>query len=175
MPEPDEARFSPERVKHLEMIQAVIARLGSDSFLVKGWAVAATGVFLGFAVSNDQAWLALPSVVITGMFWTLDTYYLRSERLFRLLYDRVRKPDRGDYEPFAMNATSEDFIDSLPTEDRDRVMRRSVAFSRTLLWLYVGLALAAGTVAWATATQIEDDSARPQHGSHLLSRPHQGP
>lgn len=174
MSEPAETQFSPDRVKHLEMIQTIIARLGSDSFLVKGWAVAATGVFLGFAVGNDQPWLALPSVLITAMFWGLDTYYLRSERLFRLLYDRVRELDRNDYEPFAMNATADDFIDSLSAEDRKRVARKSVAFSGTLLWLYIALALAAGAVAWATATQLEDDSARQQRGSHLLSRPHEG-
>jgi hypothetical protein len=172
--DPAERRFSPERVKHLEMIQSVIARLGSDSFLVKGWAVAATGVFLGFAVANDQPWLALPSVLITAMFWLLDTYYLRSERLFRLLYDRVREPEHSDYEPFAMSATADAFIDSLHADDRNRVARRSVAFSATVLWLYIALVLAAGAVAWATVTQIEDDSACPQHASHLLSRPNEG-
>ena len=173
MSEPIRPLFSPERVKHLEMIQAVIARLGSDSFLVKGWAVAATGVFLGFAVGNDQPWLALPSVLITAMFWVLDTYYLRSERLFRLLYDRVRKVDPDHYDPFAMNATAGDFLGSLDAHDRKRVAPRSVAFSGTLFWLYVALVLAAGAVAWATATQIEGDSARQQHGAHLLSRPHE--
>lgn len=156
------------------MIQSVIARLGSDSFLVKGWAIAATGVFLAFAVGNDQPWLALPSVLISAMFWVLDTYYLRSERLFRLLYDRVRQLDRNDYEPFAMNATADDFIDSLHADDRNRVARGSVAFSGTVLWLYIALVLAAGAVAWTTATQIKDDSARQQHSSHLLSRPHEG-
>jgi len=34
------------------MVQAVITRLGNDSFLVKGWAVTVNGVFLGFAVSS---------------------------------------------------------------------------------------------------------------------------
>lgn len=174
MAEPAENPFSAERIKHLEMIQAVIARLGGDSFLVKGWAVAVTGVFLGFAVSNDEPWLALPSVLISAMFWILDTYYLRSERLFRLLYDRVRNLGRSDYEPFAMNATAREFIDSLGARDRERVARLRVAFSGTVLWLYLALAVAAGVVAWVTAAQVEDDSARQEHRSHLLSRPHEG-
>jgi hypothetical protein len=174
VPEPPDSRFSAERVKHLEMIQTVIARLGSDSFLVKGWAVATTGVFLGFAVSNDESWLALPSVLVTAMFWVLDTYYLRSERLFRLLYDRVRMAERNDYEPFAMNATADYFIDSLGPKDRDGVKRRSVAFSGTILWLYIALALAAGVVAWVTTTQIQNDSAPQEHTSHPLSRAQEG-
>ncbi len=36
------------------------------------------------------------------MFWGLDAYYLRQERLFRKLYDKVRRdPDPED--PFTMN------------------------------------------------------------------------
>jgi hypothetical protein len=27
------------RVKHLEMIQAVVARLGNNAFLIKGWSI----------------------------------------------------------------------------------------------------------------------------------------
>jgi hypothetical protein len=36
-------------------------------------------------------------------FWGLDAYYLRQERLYRKLYDAVRRGD-GSVEPFSMNA-----------------------------------------------------------------------
>lgn len=36
--------FEDQRIKHLDMLQAVIGRLGNDSFLVKGWAVTVAGV-----------------------------------------------------------------------------------------------------------------------------------
>jgi hypothetical protein len=173
MSEADRTAFSPERIKYLEMIQAVIARLASNSFLIKGWTIAATGAFLGFAVSSDQPWLAVPSATITAMFWALDSYYLRSERLFRLLHDRVRQPQRDDYEPFAMNATAKASVDSLGAGDRKHVGRRSAALSGTLLWLYVTLLLAAGVVAAVTAIDGREDSARGECGSHALSRAHE--
>jgi len=162
--------FTAERIKHLEMIQAVIARLGSDSFLVKGWAVTATGVFLGFAVANDEPWLAVPSALVTLLLWMLDTYYLRSERLFRLLFDRARHVDAAGYEPFAMNATGKRFRDSLAAADRKCVTRRAVAFSGTLLSLYAALLLAAGAIAWVTETQISQASAS-ESSPHQSSGP----
>lgn len=42
-------------------------------------------------------------------FWMLDAYYLRQERLFRCLYDDVRKPRRDgvqSVEPFSMTTSS---------------------------------------------------------------------
>src|SRR4051812_14452070 len=104
----DYATIEDNRIKHLEMIQAVIGRLGNDSFLVKGWAITVAGAFFGFAVNSDKAYLALVSVVPTVFFWNLDTYYLWAERLFRILYDDVRTSD--SVTPFFMAATSDDFI-----------------------------------------------------------------
>jgi hypothetical protein len=105
----DYESINENRVKHLEMIQAVIGRLGNDSFLVKGWSITVAGAFFGFAVSSDNGPLALAAVLPTGFFWSLDTYYLWSERLFRVLYDHVRTGETG-VEPFFMAATSKKFI-----------------------------------------------------------------
>lgn len=94
-----------DQVKHLEMIQAIITRMAQNSFALKGWAVTiVTGILaLGAAAGNGRiAWLALVPAVA---FWGLDSYYLRQERLFRKLYDRVR--NRAGYDedagPFSMN------------------------------------------------------------------------
>jgi hypothetical protein len=62
------------RVKHLEMIQVVIARLGNDSFLVKGWAITVAGVFYGFAIQTANWKLAAVSAAPTLSFWVLDVY-----------------------------------------------------------------------------------------------------
>src|SRR5713226_9509943 len=87
--------FDDHRIKHLEMIQGVISRLGNDSFLIKGWAVTVAAAFLGFAVSQHKWQLALASVGPTLLFWFLDSTYLRNERLFRDLFNRVRKGTDG--------------------------------------------------------------------------------
>ena len=128
------------RVCHLQMIQAVIARLGTDSFLIKGWAVTMAGVMLGFAVDSHSQRLAILSVTPTLLFWVQDSLFLRSERLFRLLHEEVRKPG-STIEPFFMNATSSQFIDEYDTHDAGSWPR--AFFRPTLLLLYSLLLIAA--------------------------------
>src|SRR4051812_26441753 len=93
----------------MEMIQAVVSRLAGNSFLIKGWALTLTGAFLGFAVNKDDSGLAAAALVPILVFWALDTYYLRAERLFRALYDRVRS-SADAIDPFFMGATSDTFV-----------------------------------------------------------------
>jgi hypothetical protein len=47
------------------------------------------------------------------IFWSLDTYYLWAERLFRRLYNEVRKDAAPS--PFFMGATSPDFVANAPS------------------------------------------------------------
>ncbi|MFC9795312.1 hypothetical protein ACFVJI_21970 [Streptomyces sp. NPDC127584] len=84
--------ITDHQVKHLEMIQAIVTRLGNGSFLIKGWTMTLAGVFLGFA-ANRSSWrtAGLASLSILG-FWLLDAYYLRQERIFRALYEAARQP-----------------------------------------------------------------------------------
>ncbi len=81
---------------HLSLIQGVVARLGQNSCLLKGWSVLLISALLVVGgASADELVLAvgfLPAVV----FWGLDGYLLWQERLFRGLYDQVRKQDDRD-------------------------------------------------------------------------------
>jgi hypothetical protein len=81
-----------DKSSHLAMIQGVIDRMGGNSGLAKASAV---GVVAGLAALASTAgpwplYIALVAVVVLG--W-LDASYLRLERLFRHLYDAVRKDD----------------------------------------------------------------------------------
>jgi hypothetical protein len=92
-------------LKHLEFIQAVITRLANDSFLMKGWALTVAGAFYGFAVKGTSWRLAAIGLMPVLIFWGLDAYFLRQERLFRGLYDQVRQRNPR-IEPFCMNAAA---------------------------------------------------------------------
>jgi hypothetical protein len=92
-------------LKHLEFIQAVITRLANDSFLMKGWALTVAGAFYGFAVKGTSWKLAAIGLMPVLIFWGLDGYFLRQERLFRGLYDQVRQHNPR-IEPFCMNAAA---------------------------------------------------------------------
>jgi hypothetical protein len=94
-----------ERLKHLEFIQAVISRLANDSFYMKGWALTVAGAFYGFAVKGTNWRVAAIGLMPVVVFWGLDAYFLRQERLFRSLYDQVRLRNPA-VEPFSMNAAA---------------------------------------------------------------------
>ena len=77
------------RIKHLELIQAVIGRMANNSFLIKGWTITISLAGFGlFANSNKTMFLFLV-LFSTIIFWILDAYYLREERLFRKLYEET--------------------------------------------------------------------------------------
>jgi hypothetical protein len=98
------------------MIQAVIARLAGNAFLMKGWAITLAAGAFGFAVSSDRWLLALVAVITTIAFWALDAYFLRCERLFRELHSRVAGSG-DDIQPFFMGATSPAFVKSVKNKN----------------------------------------------------------
>lgn len=77
------------KLKHLEFIQAVIARMATNSFLFKGWAITVAAALSGFAAVNSKVALLLIALISTAMFWALDAYYLWLERGFVALHNRV--------------------------------------------------------------------------------------
>ena len=143
--------MDPDRLKHLEMIQAVITRLGNDSFLVKGWSITVAGAFFGFSLTTREPWLAATSILPTAMFWWLDTYYLHAERLFRCLFDRVRKND-DRVEPFFMGATTDEFLRVATCAGEHVSSRREVARRPTLAVLYLALLIAAAAITLIAAS-----------------------
>lgn len=139
----DYSSFDEPRIRHLEMIQAVISRLGTNSFLVKGWAVTVSGAFLGFAIDGKKWGLALAGLLPTLLFWGLDTYFLRAERLFRALHDAVRTATgTSPVEPFFMDATKSEVASSSADASWGEVV-----VSPTLSLFYGALAVAAVVVA----------------------------
>ena len=86
------------RLRHLDMIQVVVARHAQNSFAVRGWSVTVVSAVFAVAVTQDQAPSATVLVALapTLIFWGLDAYYLWNERLFRALYaDAARRARAG--------------------------------------------------------------------------------
>lgn len=86
--------------KHLQLVQDVITRMGSNSFLLKGWSISLITAVVGFAVTSnsdkDRAALLLVATGLVAIFWLLDGYYLGQERCYRGLYKGVAKKDETD-------------------------------------------------------------------------------
>lgn len=93
-------------VKHLEMTQVVINRLGRNSFLLKSWSMTilvAAMVLITKEELQNSYYVLILFLPIIG-FWILDGYFLWQERLFRRVYDDIReqtdtnfKMDLGKY------------------------------------------------------------------------------
>ena len=118
---------------HLEMIQGVINRMASNSFMLKGWAVTlVAGIFALATKDADKLYFIITYVPIL-VFWGLDTFYLRQERLYRKLYDKVRKQTEEEID-FSMNTNLDEF-------KGNQANYWHVLFSVTELWFYVPLAV----------------------------------
>jgi hypothetical protein len=74
---------------HLNMIQQVIARMGTNSFSLKGWSVGMMIAIYAFAGQNSHKAVVVTLIPLL-VFWLLDSYYLTLERKFRALYNDVR-------------------------------------------------------------------------------------
>ena len=94
------------KIEHLKFIQNVITRMAGNSFLIKGWCIALiTAVYL-FSVKYKLELVSLLPLLIILPLWILDGYFLWQERLYRGLYDMVRKRDKESGTDFSMNASS---------------------------------------------------------------------
>jgi len=150
--EPDEVSEidRADHHKHMDYVQAVIARLANNSFLMKGWALTLSTALLGFAASHSQVQLALAATMPAAAFWLLDTYYLRQERAFRAMYaDVARKKVPG----FEMN----------PAPYAKRQSWRKVGRSISLSAFYGTLIVISLVVALVLASSSfgEDDAPEP--------------
>jgi len=82
-----------DRLKYLEMIQNIINRMANNSFLIKGWTITLSlAGFSLFASKHEDIYLFL-IIFSTIIFWILDGYYLRQEKLFRSLYESNASED----------------------------------------------------------------------------------
>jgi hypothetical protein len=91
------------KLKHLEMIQGVINRMASNSFLLKGWSVTLISALFALAAKDSNQFFLYLAYFPCLAFWSLDGYFLWQERMYRKLYQEVSKaaPESID---FGMNA-----------------------------------------------------------------------
>ena len=122
-----------KKLKHLEMVQSVINRMASNSFMLKGWAVTlVAGIFALAGKDTDKLYFLVAYVPVI-VFWGLDAYYLLQERLYRSLYDKVRQTEKDNID-FSLKATTEEF-------GGNKNCYYSCLLSTTELWFYLPLAL----------------------------------
>ena len=117
-----------EVIKHLEMTQGVINRLGGNSFLLKSWSMTALVATMVLIARQDtpNPYLTLTLIVPIVGFWILDGYFLWQERLFRKVYDEIRQQDKTDFK-----------MDIMKHRTAPKCNWKASTFSVTLLIFYL--------------------------------------
>lgn len=119
-------------LKHLEFIQEIINRMAKNSFLLKGWTVTIVAAFFALAAQNINIKFVILAIFPVVTFWILDAFYLRQERLFRALYNDVRKnTDMQSKEPFSLDTGP--YISNVQSWSRTAVSKTLIIFYGIIL------------------------------------------
>lgn len=87
-----EPTVTPEdRRQHLTFLQGVITRMSQASSSAKTWLLAVLTLTYGFALNRASALGAALGAAAVAIFGLLDANYLKQERAFRRLYDKVAR------------------------------------------------------------------------------------
>nr|WP_303213198.1 hypothetical protein [uncultured Romboutsia sp.] len=103
--------------KEIDLIQSCISRMANNSFLLKGWAVSLIAVIL--AIIHEKINPVLVSIILASIilcFWYLDAFFLRTERMYRELYNWVivERPKNNREKLYDLNAKRfEEKVDSI--------------------------------------------------------------
>jgi hypothetical protein len=118
--------------KEIDLIQGIINRMASNSFMLKGWLISLIAVVL--ALSKDSLFscnaifvcsiLCFPILI----FWYLDAFFLHREKCYRALYEWVIKNRMSSNEKIYS-------LDYRPHQKQVKSLLR-IMFSHTLFPFY---------------------------------------
>jgi hypothetical protein len=94
------------RVEHLKVIQAVVDRMGRNSFIIKTGSFTVVAALLAVTLTTNSWKVAAIGTIPIAVLWGLDAFFVRYERIFRCLYDIARigaAPEIGSADYFSMD------------------------------------------------------------------------
>lgn len=135
--------------KEIDLIQACITRMASNSFLLKGWAISIIAVVLALADKAVEPAL-LSSLVLIPLvsFWYLDAFFLRTEKMYRKMYEWVLKKRAEEDTSFLYDLNPHRF-----KGDVDSTWK--VMWSITLRWFYgIPALITVGVIIFRIVNQV---------------------
>lgn len=118
------------KVEHLKLIQTVVGRMASNSFLLRGWTATLVAALFAFGAKDADKVFVLIAWVPLLVFAGLDAYYLMMEQRFRDLYNSVAAAPDDTPTNFSMDVTA---------YQQNRTWAKAVQ-SKTIKWYYLPLA-----------------------------------
>ncbi len=119
-------------LKEIDIIQDIIKRMAFNSFLIKGWAI--TLVVVTLLLKSSVIYQVLLAFIPLIVFWILDAFFLRKEKMYIELYKWV----------VSNRLKTDKHLFDMKTEDRFEKEVKSVPrimFSLTLRWFYGSIAI----------------------------------
>lgn len=91
--------------KHMDYIQSAITRMASNSFYLKGWNITVVAAIVTVSMKESDWKIYAFALVLTIIFWFLDSYYLNQEKLLRKLYEKVSSETDDSAINFSMDTS----------------------------------------------------------------------
>lgn len=112
-------------LKEVDLIQNIIRRMASNSFMIKGWTI--TLVVATLLLKNENIKVLIAYIPLIA-FWYLDSYFLQQERMYRRLYNWVIE-NRLKTDEYLLDMNAYRF-----SSEVDTIIQ--IMFSKTLFWFY---------------------------------------
>lgn len=119
--------------KEIDLIQSCINRMAQNSFMTKGWLISLYVIALALLPETIDMFLVCAVLfMFTISFWYLDAFFLRTERIYRKIYDWVLKERTKNNRDLLYGLNPEQFKDKIEeTKSNFHIM-----WSKTLLCFY---------------------------------------
>lgn len=131
----DDKKISIEEIhKEIDLIQSCITRMAQNSFMIKGWFVSIYAVILALLPEKVNMFLlCIALVAVNLIFWYLDGFFLRTEKVYRKIYDWVleERPQNNRELMYQLNPGK--FNGKI--ENVESIWK--VMWSKTLRWFYL--------------------------------------
>ena len=131
----DNEKISIEEIhKEIDLIQACITRMAQNSFVIKGWFVSIYAVILALLPERVNMFLLCISLVaVNVIFWYLDGFFLRTEKLYRKMYDWILEERPKNNRELLYQLNPHEFEGRI--EEVESIWK--IMWSKTLKWFYL--------------------------------------
>lgn len=131
----DNNKISIEEIhKEIDLIQSCITRMAQNSFMIKGWFVSLYAVILALLPERVNMFLLCASLVAVNLlFWYLDGFFLRTEKIYRKIYDWVLDVRLKNNRELLYQLNPSEFKGKI--KETESILK--IMLSKTLRWFYL--------------------------------------
>lgn len=120
--------------KEIDLIQSCITRMAQNSFMIKGWFVSIYAVILALLPEKVNLFLLCIVLAVVNLgFWYLDGFFLRTEKLYRKMYDWILEERPKNNRELLYQLNPHEFEGRI--EEVESIWK--IMWSKTLKWFYL--------------------------------------